>query len=45
MCIDVFPACMCTTCMPGVYGGQRRDLAFLELELYLDVSTHMGAGK
>lgn len=36
--------CICTTCMPGVLGGQKRALDPLQLELQTAVSHNVGAG-
>ena len=33
---------MCTMCMPGAFGGQKRALDPLELELQMAVSHHPG---
>ena len=34
--------CMCTTCMPGTYGGWQMVLDLLELDQQMIVSCHMG---
>ena len=36
--------CLCTTCVPGDCGGQKKVLGFLELELKMAVNCHVGAG-
>jgi hypothetical protein len=45
MCMGVFHlhVCMCTTCLSGTRGGQKRVLAPLEMELQTVVSCHVGA--
>lgn len=34
--------CVCTTCMPDVCGRQKKVSHFLELELWMIVSYHVG---
>ena len=36
--------CLCTTCMPGVFGGQKRALDPLELKVQIVVSAQESAG-
>ena len=43
MCLSVLPACMCTMCMLGVRGGQRKASDPPELDL-LAVSHRVGTG-
>jgi hypothetical protein len=38
------PTCMCNTCVPGDLRGQKRESGFLELELWMAVRHHKGAG-
>lgn len=38
-CVDV---CLCTTCMPGAYGGQRSESDTLGLELQVMVNHGVG---
>ena len=35
---------LCTTCMPGVHGGQKRPLDLLQPEFQRVMSCHMGSG-
>lgn len=39
-CLSV---CVCTVCMPGAFGSQKRDLDFLKLESQMVVIHHVGA--
>ena len=41
ICVHI---CLCTSCVFGACGGQKRALDALELELQMVVSHHMGAG-
>lgn len=44
MCIHKFIfVCMCNTCMPGDYAGQKRALDSLRLGLQMVVSLHMSS--
>lgn len=40
-CLNV---CLCSICVPGIHGGQKRALDALELELGIVVNHHVGAG-
>ena len=44
LCMHVFGlhVCMCTMCMPGAHGGQKRALDLLELQLWMLESHHVG---
>lgn len=37
-------SCLCTTCVPGALGGQKRTADSLELELKMEMIHHVGAG-
>lgn len=36
--------CICTMCVPGAIGGQKGSMDPLELELWMVVNHHVGAG-
>lgn len=36
--------CVCTTFMPASHGDEERALVYLEVELKMVMSYHMGAG-
>lgn len=40
----LFIPCICTTCVPGTSGGQKRTSNSLELELWMIETHHIGAG-
>ena len=44
MCIVCPHVCLCTTCMPDAYGGQKWGSDSLGLELQMVVNHHVGAG-
>lgn len=44
MCMTDFPACMCTVCMPGANGNQKRVSDPLQLKFQMVVSQPSGAG-
>jgi hypothetical protein len=44
MNIDVLPPCMCTICVPGPSGGQKKASDPLELDSQTVMSCHVGAG-
>lgn len=46
MYVGALPACvcLCTTCVPGVLGGQKKTLDPLRLPLWTVVGYHVGDG-
>lgn len=47
LCVGVFVSYtmyMCTVCVPGAQGGQKRALGFLDLELQKVMSHKVGPG-
>jgi hypothetical protein len=45
MCMSGFlHVCMCTICVPGALGSQKGEMDPLELELWMVVNHHVGAG-
>lgn len=44
VCLSALPACMCTICVSGAYGSQKKVLDFLDLQLQDVVSSHVGPG-
>lgn len=43
MCMGDLPVCMCTRCMSGAQGDQKRTLDPLELAFQMVVRHHIGA--
>lgn len=41
MCVGALLARMCTTSVPGNYGGQKRALDYFEQELWITVNYHV----
>lgn len=38
------PVCLCTMCVPGTQGGQKRVPAPLEQKLHIVIGSHVDAG-